>query len=853
MNARRLGLGLGLALGLALAAFGQATVNFAITNSDGTPFNGRLMVYPIGSQRGQAPVLADGSFLVRGVPERCEATNGLASGTFMRGSYFASNEAAAFCFAVPLDSGTFNAASNLIGGYNIFAYVPGVTADEAEAMWWAMWDSNAVSVAGGSGVTVTTNVTAEGTLYTVSGDGGGGGFTNGASVTVSNLTVTGTVTVGGQTLGDLLASWGYLTNNASGVSLSGSFRGAFGETNAWSPQLLSSNSSLTLGGMLTIYRSESSAYVTFNTSLPVYSAAGYSGPIGGSYITPGTLNSNAFDVATLALFGQGAGVASGASLTNLTLAGTVTIPSKAEVSVESFGAMHNARYLTGTILVGSNYVVLTSGAVSPADVGSYIKIRQGGGAGYDIITTITGTTGTGRFTLAKATTNFLANANLYIAANDDTAALQAAVNYCAATNTGGTIVFPGGGYFIGGTISVPVASSWPGYTCEVRFQGPASVQVAATTTTFALPTSAAVFISGAENLTQSVMFASSGVAGPGYGPRVTFDRIAFRASSNPNGILVDGQWYGGLGMTYCTFDTGGYGEYNSACPAPTYQSIAARWPATGNYADMAASAEHCLVAAGFFHGFMFSEHFYCADCSILNCVNGISPTNCNLATFENLDIEGCVNPINATNCGSSFCGLVINGLFLENAVNNGQPQWWNSATIANDPANYLRGHYDGKVPVGFTNNGASNFNFAWADPKQPGGGATNTVNTPTWFSALSGNATLGSLVVSNNASPYNAAAEICYILDLYSPGSGYVTGHHRWRLKNYFDGANDNLFVQGFDGSGTQWTPLSVTLTGIATPSVTTSNLNVAGALTTNVVCGSRTLFITNGLIMGVQ
>jgi hypothetical protein len=108
-----------------------ALVTFAITNSDATPYNGPLWVYTVGPGPEGRAILADGSFFITGVTKRIEVTNSLGSLRLMRGTYFASNSVMAYCLAVPLDSGTNNAASLKIGGYNIFEYVPGVTSDVA--------------------------------------------------------------------------------------------------------------------------------------------------------------------------------------------------------------------------------------------------------------------------------------------------------------------------------------------------------------------------------------------------------------------------------------------------------------------------------------------------------------------------------------------------------------------------------------------------------------------------------------------------------------------------------------------------------------------------------------------------
>ena len=111
-----------------------ALVTFAITNSDATPYSGPLWVYSVGPGPAGTAILADGSFFITGVTKRIEVTNSLGSLRLMRGTYFASNSVMAYCLAVPLDSGTNNAASLKVGGYNLFEYVPGVTSDTVSNM-----------------------------------------------------------------------------------------------------------------------------------------------------------------------------------------------------------------------------------------------------------------------------------------------------------------------------------------------------------------------------------------------------------------------------------------------------------------------------------------------------------------------------------------------------------------------------------------------------------------------------------------------------------------------------------------------------------------------------------------------
>jgi hypothetical protein len=60
----------------------------------------------------------------------------------------------AYCLAVPLDSGTNNAASLKVGGYNLFEYVPGVTSDTVSNMVAALRETLA-----GAGSVVMGNFT----------------------------------------------------------------------------------------------------------------------------------------------------------------------------------------------------------------------------------------------------------------------------------------------------------------------------------------------------------------------------------------------------------------------------------------------------------------------------------------------------------------------------------------------------------------------------------------------------------------------------------------------------------------------------------------------------------------------
>jgi hypothetical protein len=162
--------------GLAAPARGAigATVRFAITNSDGTDYNGPLWVYTVGAGDGTRPILADGSFFIGSRPQRLQVTNSLGSATCMRGTYFASNSVIAYCFAVPLDTGSFNAASNKVSGYNLFEYVPGCTPDQATNIAWAV-ALNALSLYPGGGGTGPWTASGN-TIYPSGASVAGGGW-----------------------------------------------------------------------------------------------------------------------------------------------------------------------------------------------------------------------------------------------------------------------------------------------------------------------------------------------------------------------------------------------------------------------------------------------------------------------------------------------------------------------------------------------------------------------------------------------------------------------------------------------------------------------------------------------------
>lgn len=132
------------------------------------------------------------------------------------------------------------------------------------------------------------------------------------------------------------------------------------------------------------------------------------------------------------------------------------------VKSATYGAKGNGRLgVAGTSANGSPNLTCTDCAFVATDAGAYIKVGGAGAAGVDFVGTIlTYTDATHVVLSANASTTVSGTARVTYG-NDDTAAIQAAINAAFAAGVGGTIWFPIGNYLIAGALQTSVSGMNP--------------------------------------------------------------------------------------------------------------------------------------------------------------------------------------------------------------------------------------------------------------------------------------------------------------------------------------------------------------------------------------------------------
>lgn len=195
-----------------------ATIQFAVTNTDLTPFTNYLSIYPLAT-----PIYVGGTWSIRGQASRLPFTNGLSSIRLAQGNYLATNAGYYIAFTVPTNDTPYHVEELVIPGSvgSEWAYVSTNYATTTQltttsnALYSAIGTGGGGVVAAGTNVTVTTN----GTVYTVSAtatgtatnwtDAGGADLSN-----IGGITATGTVSAAAFA-GDGSALTGLLATNAA--------------------------------------------------------------------------------------------------------------------------------------------------------------------------------------------------------------------------------------------------------------------------------------------------------------------------------------------------------------------------------------------------------------------------------------------------------------------------------------------------------------------------------------------------------------------------------------------------------------------------------------------------------------
>jgi len=163
-----------------------ATVQFAVTNTDLTPFTNYLSIYPLAT-----PIYVNGTWSIRGQASKLPFTNGIASINLLQGNYLATNYGYYIAFTVPTNSDSYTVEElvtpGTVGSEWSYVQTNYVTQSQMATASNALYSAislgaatNAYQSTAGTNITIQTNTTDK--LYTLNLD--------------SSITVPGTVTAG---------------------------------------------------------------------------------------------------------------------------------------------------------------------------------------------------------------------------------------------------------------------------------------------------------------------------------------------------------------------------------------------------------------------------------------------------------------------------------------------------------------------------------------------------------------------------------------------------------------------------------------------------------------------------------
>jgi hypothetical protein len=120
-------------------------------------------------------------------------------------------------------------------------------------------------------------------------------------------------------------------------------------------------------------------------------------------------------------------------------------------NIDGFGAAGDGKIATNVSMTsGSMAVTVVGGTFTTNDIGKVFSLYGAGSSGQNLTTLITNVAGVNSITVSNAAVATVSS-NSAVYGSDDTAAIQAAMNYVA-TNGGGTILFPSGIYIVNGPL-----------------------------------------------------------------------------------------------------------------------------------------------------------------------------------------------------------------------------------------------------------------------------------------------------------------------------------------------------------------------------------------------------------------
>lgn len=422
----------------------------------------------------------------------------------------------------------------------------------------------------------------------------------------------------------------------------------------------------------------------------------------------------------------GAFIGNGAGLTNLH---TGTSSDFSRWNVKDFGAVGNGKINNfGAMVSNSAALIVTQGTFTAGDVGKVISVYAAGvkptgwtttNQAYNLTTTIAAFTDANHVTLAATAQTTVNNAPL-IWGDDDTAAVQRAINYVTTNNnfSGGTLFFPVGNYIINGPIinASPLAGGFEGKNAQlflpdgvpsvdynwaetVRFEGPlpqAQRQLiqgglyawtnysACIWSTLPNLNGGNVFSCYATNVA-SAAYVSTGHRGLSFYPnkvRVEFKNMIWRAAGNPNGVCLNLQGAPTMDLQDVLIDTG-WAEY-SVLAQPTSTNgygLLLATPSSGG----ASQLKHVTVC-GFWTGVLWGEHLDVSGLEIFSCYNGIEPCNGGHFGRFTADFEDVHTFFN----NRLHAPCIFQGSFTSESVNTGSP-WSFPPVLVDDATDALGG------------------------------------------------------------------------------------------------------------------------------------------------------------------
>lgn len=388
-------------------------------------------------------------------------------------------------------------------------------------------------------------------------------------------------------------------------------------------------------------------------------------------------------------------------------------------NVKAYGALGDGQRTTANLTASST--AFTASGFTAGDIGKLIKLSGAGAAGVPLTTTIANVSGT-TITLTVAPSTSVTG-SLIVWGTDDTAAIQAAINACAAAG-GGVVYAPNGVYLINGSL---VTSDINGHNPNSQLYIPAP-ELSGDTNGLRVQ----IRIVGEATNTYPVLFGTS-VA---QGGTIFYSLLSNPSGTNPSVFSTYGTTpdifnetdivienvnllcysNNGAHATYLTgwnllnFGTAEIINSNPNIDAAVQTSVTQLGSGTvgiaiGRIYDNGKNIINRCSVGGFENGFVVGDHTQIINCGAYGNIYGITPINQTHTVYGMLTLEANAVAIRFPT-GSTFMGYPIGTyspveLTVAYEYSNGGTHWYDSQYLIEDLSSPSRGR--GKVT--FTNFG----------------------------------------------------------------------------------------------------------------------------------------------------